>query len=152
MGGGAEESLHISYRLSLILKEALKIFWPHLVTRSFFCFSLLASVAILKCYSTIMGLAGWINIDKSFFTTGGGADELGSGYLVLWKLCVVGGGDRSKWRETRCHPFLSFLSFQPIEFCPTHDPLTKRFEHAGPVDPGTTMHNFAKYFSTASPR
>lgn len=35
-----------------------------------------------------MGLAGWKDTDKSFFTAGGGADELGPGYLVPWKaLC-----------------------------------------------------------------
>lgn len=47
-----------------------------------------------------------------FFTAGGGADELGAGYLVLSKSWVMEGGDRSKPRETGINRFLpiSFLS------------------------------------------
>lgn len=51
-----------------------------------------------------------------FFTAGGGADELGAGYSVLSKSWVMGGGDRSKPRETGINRFLpiSFLSSYKI--------------------------------------
>ena len=51
---------------SLILKKALKTFWPQIVAHSFSYFSLLARVAFWKCNSVFTGLAGWINTDGVF--------------------------------------------------------------------------------------
>ena len=77
------------------------------------------------------------------------ADELGSGYLVLSKCCVMGGGDRSKLRETRNHLLLLTSLLSTLK---THGPLIKCLKHSGPVESGTTMHFFAECFSSESPR
>lgn len=72
------------------------------------------------------------------------ADELGAGYLVLSKCCVMGEGDGSKPRETRNHLLLLTSLLSTLK---THGPLIKCLKHSG-----TTMPFFAKCFSSESPR
>lgn len=108
MDTGAKEALHIFYQLSLILKEALKTFWPHLVAHSFFCFSLLARVATWKRYSVFMGLAGWMKHWQFFHCWWRGW------WTWLWVPGSLGVLEETEanWERLEIHHFLliSFIS------------------------------------------
>lgn len=147
----AKEALHGFYQHSLILKKALKTFWPHRVAHSFSCFSLLARVAIWKRYSVFTGVAGWINTDGVFSLFTERLMNLALGTWFFWS--AVWWEEETGANQERLEAIFSyhFLSFPSVKFRPAHGRLIKCLKHAGPVDPGTTMHIFAKYFSSESP-
>lgn len=135
MDTGAKEAPRGFSQHSLILKKALKTFWPHRVAHSFSCFSLLARVAIWKRYPVFTGVAGWVNTDGVFSLLAERLMNLalGTGFFrsaVWWE-------EQTEANQERLEAIFSypFLSFPSIKFRPTHGHLIKRLKHAGPVDP-----------------
>ena len=134
---------------SLILKKALKTFWPQKVAHFFSYFSLLARVAFWKCNSVFTGLADWINTDGVFFSL------LVEGWWAwLWVLssfqALCDGKRRPKQTERDQKPpsptYVSY--FLPTRCYLTHGPLIKGLKHSGPVE----SMRFLVYYSSESPR
>lgn len=123
MDTGAKEAPRGFSQHSLILKKALKTFWPHRVAHSFSCFSLLARVAIWKRYPVFTGVAGWVNTDGVFSLLAERLMNLalGTGFFrraVWWE-------EQTEANQERLEAIFSylFLSFPSIKFRPTHDHL-----------------------------